>query len=182
MGIQTRPESVRIPHATLNEYGIELMPVRRGGDVTAHEPGQLIIYPHFDLRRRRLRIADFAKGLLDVTAAVIHDRTGILLQPNPQAPGLYAGDGSKVVSAGLGISRGFSSSGIAINWNNSLDTFAYIHPCGHAGLRMQSLKGLLSSERSSDEKRSDLLDEGRKREFCQLWADRFLQSPFFLPS
>lgn len=187
MGVQTRADSVRSPQSLLAERGIELVRARRGGDVTAHEPGQLVVYPHIDLRRRGVRIADFVKGLLDVTAEVVSEEFGIHLRPDPAAPGLYAEDGSKVVSAGVGISKGFSSSGIALNWNNSLSTFAFIHPCGHAGLRMQSLAGLLArkgagTQSANPEKRSDLLDEARKREFCRLWADRFLQSPFLQPS
>lgn len=172
LGLQTRSDSVLFAPDVLAQKGIGVVPVRRGGDATAHEPGQIVIYPHLDLRRRGIRLSGFVKSLLDVTADLIRERFSIALQLKPGAPGLYAADGSKVVSAGIEVRRGFSSSGIALNWNNSLATFESIHPCGYPGLRMQSLTGLLQGR----EKKNDLTEESRKREFCRLWAERFSHS------
>lgn len=172
MGLQTRPESLLLQPEDFKRHAVDLVKVRRGGDATAHEPGQIVIYPHVDLRARNIRLSDFVKAMLDITSYSLEQVFGLRLHPNPQAPGLYTERGEKVVSSGLEVRSGFSSSGVAVNYSNALKTFSFIHPCGYPGLRMQSVLQLLGRS----EKKNDPETDEKKREFCQVWAERFIQS------
>ena len=170
LGIQTKPESLLTEPASLSKQGVEVVAVKRGGDATAHEPGQIIVYPHIDLKQRQIKLSDFVSGIIDITGRVIESMFQLKLVPNPDAPGLYNTDGEKVVSMGIEIKKAFSSSGIAINYTNDLNTFSFIHPCGYHDLKMASIYPGQSVEKKNDPKL-----QTKKKEFCKLWAGQFIQ-------
>ncbi|MCB1327824.1 MAG: lipoyl(octanoyl) transferase LipB [Spirochaetales bacterium] len=141
-GLQSRPGSLLVSREHLRQIGVELQNVRRGGDLTAHEPGQLVTYAHIDLTRRAIPLRSLAPLLLEVTMRSLKEVWNLETQTATDAPGLYLPDGRKLVSIGLQVRRGFSSDGLALNVTNSLKTFQFIHPCGFSGLRMVSLSQL----------------------------------------
>lgn len=130
------------PEHLLSSSNIPLVQSDRGGQVTYHGPGQLIMYPLIDVKRRRIGVRAMVNALEN---AVIHvlDEHGINACSKSDAPGVYV-DGAKIASLGLRIRRGSSFHGIAFNIDMDLSPFDHINPCGYAGLRMTQLRDLLS--------------------------------------
>ncbi|HBS04516.1 MAG TPA: lipoyl(octanoyl) transferase [Leptospiraceae bacterium] len=128
-GIQWKEGNLLRKHEDLQQVGIPLIPIKRGGDLTAHEPGQLVVYPHIDLKARKLSLSDFFKALLSISATAVRDETGVELSINSDYPGLYHGN-RKVCAIGVEARSFFTSSGVAINVNNDLSTFQNIVACG----------------------------------------------------
>src|SRR5271154_5214647 len=112
----------------LSPGDIPVVQIDRGGQVTYHGPGQLVIYPLIDLRRRGLGVHALVVALenavIDYVAGL-----GIKAQGSRLAPGVYV-DGAKLASIGLRIRRGASYHGIALNVSVDLKPFERINVCG----------------------------------------------------
>ena len=113
---------------------IPVILVDRGGQVTYHGPGQLVVYLMIDLTRHRLGI----RSLVDVIEQAIV-RTlagmGVAAAPRPDAPGVYV-EQAKIASLGLRVGRGCSFHGLALNVAMDMEPFRRINPCGYAGMAM----------------------------------------------
>lgn len=112
----------------------------RGGQVTYHGPGQLIIYTLLDVQRLQLSIRQLVTHL---EQAIIHSLAsyGIMATAKPEAPGVYV-DGKKIGSIGLRIKKHCCYHGISLNNQMDLRPFSYINPCGYSGLEMTQLADL----------------------------------------
>ncbi len=119
---------------------IPVVQVDRGGQVTYHGPGQLMIYPLFDLKRAKLGIRDLVTALEQSIVDLARD-FGIAAQAKKDAPGVYVG-GRKIASVGLRIRRGASFHGMALNVDMDLEPFTRINPCGFSDLQVTDLKRL----------------------------------------
>jgi lipoyl(octanoyl) transferase len=119
---------------------IPVVQIDRGGQVTYHGPGQLVVYPLIDLRRGALTLRDLLNAL-ERSVIEYAARFGIEAQCRTGAPGVYV-DGRKLASVGLRIRRGGSYHGLALNVRMDLAPFARINPCGYAGLQMTQLSEL----------------------------------------
>ncbi|MFV8783523.1 lipoyl(octanoyl) transferase LipB [Microbulbifer sp. SA54] len=123
----------------LNTGDIPVVQVDRGGQVTYHGPGQLVVYPLLDLRRAKVGVRDLVTALEEATVAML-EKFGIAAAPRADAPGVYLTDGpragNKIASIGLRVRRGCSFHGIAINIDMDLGPFLRINPCGYAGMQM----------------------------------------------
>ncbi len=140
-GVQSHQKNLLVPAESLHAKGIVCIQTRRGGDYSAHEPGQCLIYPHIDLARRSLGIHSFIHALLGTTAELLQKLWGIGVFQRERSPGLYRqSDGAKIASIGLMFRSFFTSFGLALNISNNLETFSYIHPCGHANEKMCSVQ------------------------------------------
>ena len=119
---------------------IPVVQIDRGGQVTYHGPGQLVVYPLIDVRRARLGVRDLVTAL---ERAVIEyaARYGIRAECRADAPGVYV-EGRKLASVGLRIRRGGSYHGVAFNVAMDLEPFRRINPCGYPGLEMTQLAAL----------------------------------------
>ena len=116
---------------------IPVVQIDRGGQVTYHGPGQLVIYPLLDLRRHRLGVRTLVVALEN--AIIAYAATlGIEAQGSREAPGVYVG-GVKLASIGLRIRRGASYHGVALNVNLDLEPFGRINVCGYRGLKVTRL-------------------------------------------
>ena len=104
----------------------------RGGQITWHGPGQLVVYSLLDLRRLGLT-ARGAVTLLENTVIAALAEVGVEGRARADAPGVYV-DGAKVAALGLRVSRGCCYHGLSLNVDCDLAPFAAIDPCGHAGL------------------------------------------------
>ncbi len=128
------------PSHVLAAGDIPVVKIDRGGQVTYHGPGQLVVYPLIDLRRAGLGVRDLVTALeravIDYCASL-----GITAECRKNAPGVYV-DGRKIASLGLRIRRGASYHGLAFNVNMELEPFQRINPCGYAGLQMTQLAAL----------------------------------------
>jgi lipoyl(octanoyl) transferase len=125
----------------LRDNGIPVLKVDRGGQVTYHGPGQLVVYTLLDLRRLRIGIRDMVRR---IEASVIEwlDSVGISAYGNESAPGVYlmfAGVEAKIAALGLKVRNGCTYHGLAVNVAMDLAPFADIDPCGYPGLRVAQL-------------------------------------------
>jgi lipoyl(octanoyl) transferase len=119
---------------------IPVVQIDRGGQVTYHGPGQLVVYPLMDLRRANLGVRDFVSAL-EQSVIDLAAQFGIAAESRRNAPGVYVG-GRKLASLGVRVRRGGSYHGLALNVALDLAPFGRINPCGYAGLTMTQLSEL----------------------------------------
>jgi lipoyl(octanoyl) transferase len=117
--------------------GIPVVRSDRGGEITYHGPGQVVLYALVDLARRGIKVKPFV-ALLE--QAVI-DLIGPRAERRADAPGVYVG-GAKVAALGIRVTRGRSYHGLSLNVDMDLAPFAAIDPCGFPGLPVTQLKDL----------------------------------------
>ena len=134
LGMNARPEHVLAPG------DIPVVPIDRGGQVTYHGPGQLVVYPLLDLGRARLGVRPLVEGIERAIVATVA-QWGIEAAGRRDAPGVYVG-ARKLASIGLRIRRGCSYHGLALNVAMDLEPFRRINPCGYAGLEMTQVSEL----------------------------------------
>ena len=119
---------------------IPVVQVDRGGQVTYHGPGQLMIYPLIDLRRAKLGVWDLVTAL-EQSAIDLVAGYHVHAVARKDAPGVYV-DGRKIASVGLRIRRGASFHGMALNIDVDLEPFSRINPCGFDDLEVTDLRAL----------------------------------------
>ena len=140
LGRNASGSDVVASRAWLAARGVEVHDTDRGGQVTYHGPGQLVVYPLLDLERARLGVRSLVEG---IERAIV----GTLAQWHIEAfgrrdaPGVYVGT-RKIASVGLRIRRGCSYHGLALNVAMDLEPFRRINPCGYAGLEMTQVSEL----------------------------------------
>ena len=134
LGMNARPEHLLAPG------DIPVVQVDRGGQVTYHGPGQLVVYPLLDLDRAGLGVRALVEGIERAIVATVA-QWGIEALGRRDAPGVYVG-ARKLASVGLRIRRGCSYHGLALNVAMDLEPFRRINPCGYAGLEMTQLSEL----------------------------------------
>ncbi len=136
------------PEHILAPGDIPVIQVDRGGQVTYHGPGQLVVYLMIDLRRRKLGV----RVLVDVIEQAIV-RTlagyGIEAAPKADAPGVYV-SGAKIASLGMRVRRGCSFHGLALNVDMDMEPFGRINPCGYAGMAMTQVRDFVPAIQVSD--------------------------------
>lgn len=134
LGMNASPAHVLAPG------DIPVVQIDRGGQVTYHGPGQLVVYPLIDLRRSGLGIRDLVTALersvIDLAAEF-----GVTAEARRSAPGVYVA-GRKLASVGIRVRRGASYHGLAVNVSLDLEPFGRINPCGYEGLQMTRLVDL----------------------------------------
>jgi lipoyl(octanoyl) transferase len=121
----------------LSPGDIPVVQIDRGGQVTYHGPGQLVVYPLIELRRRGLNVRELVVALENAVIAYAAE-LGFMAQGSREAPGVYV-DGAKLASVGLRIRRGASYHGLALNVSLDLSPFERINVCGHRGLTVTRL-------------------------------------------
>ncbi len=124
----------------LNPGDIPVVQVDRGGQVTYHGPGQLVIYLMLDLKRNGLGVRDLVTLMEEAVVELLAGQ-GVAAAPKADAPGVYV-EGRKICSLGLRVRRGCSFHGLALNIDMDMEPFLRINPCGYAGLEMTQLAQL----------------------------------------
>jgi len=124
----------------LDPSGIPVIRVDRGGQVTYHGPGQLVVYALLDLRRRQLGVQSLVNRLEQAVIDLLAD-FGISAHRRERAPGVYVED-RKIAALGLRVSRGCSFHGLSLNVNMDLAPFTRIDPCGYRDLEVTQLADL----------------------------------------
>jgi lipoyl(octanoyl) transferase len=119
---------------------IPLVQIDRGGQVTYHGPGQLVVYPLLDVRRAALGVRQLVMALENAVVALVA-QWNIEAEGRRDAPGIYVA-GRKLASIGLRIRRGCSYHGLAFNVAMDLEPFGRINPCGYRGLQVTDLRSL----------------------------------------
>ena len=128
------------PEHVLMAGDIPVIHVDRGGQVTYHGPGQLVLYPLLDLRLLKLGVREYVHR---IEQAVIDTLDGwdITAARRDGAPGVYV-DGAKVMALGIRVRRGCTFHGLAFNVAMDLSPYQRINPCGFEGLRVTSVVDL----------------------------------------
>lgn len=116
---------------------IPVVQIDRGGQVTFHGPGQLMVYPLIDIRRANIGVRCLVSAL-EQSVVDLAAENDVAAYARKDAPGVYI-DGDKLASVGLRIRRGSSFHGMAVNVDIDPEPFTRINPCGYAELRMTDL-------------------------------------------
>jgi lipoyl(octanoyl) transferase len=124
-------------HGPKAAHGIPVVQAERGGEITYHGPGQLVLYTLVDLARRGIKVKQFVAILEQSVIDLLDGRA----QRRPGAPGVYA-NGAKVAALGIRVSRGCAYHGLALNVDMDLGPFAAIDPCGYPGLAVTQTRDL----------------------------------------
>jgi len=119
---------------------IPVVQIDRGGQVTYHGPGQLMVYPLIDLKRANIGVRKLVTAL-EQSVVDLAAEFDVAAVARADAPGVYVA-GDKLASVGLRIRRGASFHGMALNVDADLEPFTRINPCGYAELKMTDLKRL----------------------------------------
>ena len=124
---------------------IEVHKVNRGGKITYHGPGQLIIYPLINIKARNINIIDYINVIEDICIGVFNNNQIELIRKKERNRGLWvksAKGSRKIIFIGLRYSRGVIHHGLSINFHNDLEKFRKINPCGLDGREISSLEEL----------------------------------------
>ena len=137
LGKNARSEHLLLPEAEYAARGIALRRVERGGEVTYHGPGHLVLYPIVDLRSAGVSLRDHIRALEEsLIAACAH--YGVAAERREGAPGCWVAD-RKIGAVGVRVERGVAWHGLALNVGRDLEAFSLINPCGHAGVVSTSI-------------------------------------------
>jgi len=128
------------PEHILRDVGIPLVRIDRGGQVTYHGPGQVVIYLLLDLARLKIKVRELVTAIEQAVIDLLGNY-GVTAERRDGAPGVYVG-AAKVAALGLRIRNGCSYHGVSLNVDMDLSPFAAINPCGYPGLQVVQTKDL----------------------------------------
>ena len=146
------------PEHILRDVGIPLIKIDRGGQVTYHGPGQVVIYLLLDLARLKIKVRELVTAIEQAVIDLLAEH-GVTAERRDGAPGVYVGD-AKVAALGLRIRNGCSYHGVSLNVDMDLYPFTAINPCGYAGLKVIQTRDLnipLSVDEAGDQLAKHLL-------------------------
>jgi len=126
------------PEHLLRQTEIPMVKIDRGGQITYHGPGQLVVYLLIDLRRRGFKVREMVQMMEQAIIDCLADY-GLKAERQAGAPGVYI-DGAKVAALGLRVRNGCSYHGLSLNVDMDLTPFTWINPCGYSGLKTIQLK------------------------------------------
>jgi lipoate-protein ligase B len=149
-------ENLCVDDAFLAEKRMSVVPTGRGGNITYHGPGQLVVYPIIHLNRRGLRVVDFVSGLEQAMIRTA-SRWNIQADTDPANRGVWMA-GDKLGSIGITVRRGVSFHGLALNVNTDMEPFGWINPCGLDRVRMTSFERHLNGPVPMDAVRRVMAD------------------------
>jgi len=150
-------DNLLVSETFLNDSGIPVIQVERGGVITYHGPGQIVVYPLMNLHNRRIGVKEFVAAMEEAmlqTAA----NWNIAAERNPINSGIWVGP-QKMGSIGIALRKGVSFHGLALNVNLDLTPFSWIQPCGLQGVSMTSMKHELGHELPLNEVRNILKNQ-----------------------
>ncbi len=137
-------EHLMVSDDFLKKKKVDVVHVERGGDITFHGIGQVVVYPIIHLRGADLSISDYIYRLEEVMLRLSAD-FGVQAQRDERNHGVWVGD-CKLGSVGIAVRHGITFHGLALNVNTALEAFGWIHPCGLTGVCMTSLARELKKE------------------------------------
>lgn len=148
--VYTLGQAGDLAHLLVKDSAIPLVPIDRGGQITYHGPGQIVVYLLLDLRRRKLFVRDLVNR---IEQAIIDTLTDFKVsgERHQGAPGIYLGKdnsiaahliGAKIAALGLKVTKQCCYHGLALNVHMDLGPFEAINPCGYPGLKTVDLSSL----------------------------------------
>jgi lipoate-protein ligase B len=148
LGQKSHEENLLLSRDELVRQGFEIMLIDRGGDVTLHAPGQLVIYPIINLKRAGLDLKAYLRKLEQVAVDLLAD-FGIVAAGSDDRRGVWVGN-NKIASIGIGIKRWVTYHGMSVNVSTDLELYRAIRPCG-LDVRMTSIERIVGSAPSMTE-------------------------------
>lgn len=136
LGKNAKPEHI------LNAADIPVVDSDRGGQVTYHGPGQVVVYTLLNLSRLNIGVRELVTTLEQTIIELLADYD-VLARARREAPGVYVND-AKIAALGLRVRKGCSFHGLALNVDMDLEPFSRINPCGYEGLEVTQLKNIAS--------------------------------------
>lgn len=133
-GLNGKPEHI------LNKGNIPVVEIDRGGQVTYHGPGQLVVYCLLDLKRNKLGVRQVVTALETAVINYLAEQN-IQAVARKDAPGVYV-EGAKISALGLRVKRGCCYHGLSLNVDMDMAPFSQINPCGYKGLEVTQLKDI----------------------------------------
>jgi lipoate-protein ligase B len=164
---------LKVPPEILETMKVPLFHVERGGDITYHGPGQVVVYPILDLKDYGYRLIGYVDQLEEVILHVLKD-FGIDGEKDPRNRGVWA-KGSKIASIGVTIKRWVSFHGFALNYETDLKYFDLMDPCGLVGEKMTSMAKILGRKVSHKEVAGRIIFHF-KEVFRKDWEETDLES------
>ncbi len=164
LGIRKTENILLSTKEDLKEKGIELHSVKRGGGTTAHNPGQIVIYPILNIKTIGFGVSDYVRQLEAIGIELLGE-LGIKSERKKGLPGLWVGE-KKIASIGVKIRKYVSFHGMAININNDLGIFDNIVPCGLDGVVITNVLKETCNEIAMDEIKTKLT------ELCQKYLTK----------
>jgi lipoate-protein ligase B len=155
LGRRAGLENLKASKAFLERKKIPIISVERGGDITFHGPGQLVVYPIIALAKAGLKVMDYVTGLEEIMLRTASD-WDIPARRNSVNRGIWIAN-KKLGSVGISIQRGVTLHGFALNVNLSLKPFKWIHPCGLMDVRVTSMERELSKKISMNPVRKAIM-------------------------
>jgi len=140
--VYTMGKNAKAEHL-LEPNNIPVVSADRGGQVTYHGPGQLVVYTLLDIKRLKIGVRELVT-LLEKTLIELLDGYGIAANAKSEAPGVYVNN-AKIAALGLRIRKGCSFHGLALNVNMDLEPFSRINPCGYEDLEITQLKSFIEN-------------------------------------
>src|SRR6267142_2453871 len=147
----------------LKQMGVEVVESDRGGDITFHGPGQLVIYPIVKLNDHGLSVGAYVRRLEETMIGALGE-LGVSARKDKEAIGVWV-EGKKICALGVRIKRGVSLHGVALNVTTDLRYFDLIVPCGLMGKGVTSLRQILKEKAPSMEKVKRVVVERMKESF-----------------
>ena len=136
------------PEHLLKETNIEVIQSDRGGQITYHGPGQLIIYCLIDIKRLGIGVKQMVTIIENSIMNLLSDYS-ITSHKIPGAPGVYV-DGSKIAALGLKVKRGKTYHGLSLNIDMNLAPYGLINPCGYKDLNVTQMSDLTDNKLELD--------------------------------
>ena len=155
LGRQGELANLLLSEEVLEQRGVDVHRVERGGDVTFHGPGQLVGYPIIDLKARQLSVRDLMRGLEEALIRTV-EVFGIRAGRQEGLTGVWMGD-SKLAALGVAVKNGISFHGFALNVATDLSFFEMIIPCGITDKRVASISSVTSEDVSIDDVRPHVM-------------------------
>ena len=153
LGRNANPHNIKISTAAAKQRGIALHRCARGGDVTAHLPGQIVLYPILRLANP-LGVRAYII-VLEQTVLAVLQRHNIVARVRRGLPGVWVGR-EKIAFIGIRIKNRVTQHGLALNVNNDLELFKHIVPCGLPDIAVTSMRQLLGRELALARVKDDL--------------------------
>ncbi|MBL4711395.1 MAG: lipoyl(octanoyl) transferase LipB [Gammaproteobacteria bacterium] len=153
--VYTLGKNGKVEHI-LNAGNIPVINSDRGGQVTYHGPGQIVVYMLLDLKRLNIGVRDLV-SIIEQTLIELLDGYGVESGARQDAPGVYVNN-AKIAALGLRVRRGCSFHGLALNVDMDLEPFSRINPCGYEGLDVTQIKAFVD-----DVSVADVIDDLQQR-------------------
>lgn len=173
IGRSTKPGNIIASESTLSQQGIEVIEIERGGDVTYHGPGQLVVYPILDLNRSKRDVGWYMRTLEEVIILSLAEygikgerisgKTGVWITSQNLDLGLKAN--RKIASIGVRISRWCTMHGFSLNVKDCSLGFSFINPCGYKEIEITSIQ-----QEQNIIVETKQLSESLVRNFCDLFG------------